>query len=293
MYYLCNFMEKEIKGYNKKGLGFVRITDNLNSSVQEADCYKIEENGVIGLQFTAVKETCNGEKIDFLGNFTAMGNEENTNDLISSYSNPIIIVATKKFKIYDGIPTYIKYIPVKDGVLVALIKGFISVEGVDGEMIPLSRNCDAITSDSGTVYGAEEVKKLNILKDKDSDIFFSDYVVSDCVLNIKICKDGSKLSSLKFNKDNFVILNEKVFEEAKEKKRLELAAKEEEKRRKDEEVSKFMEDYRKKSIDEEVQKVLKESKKKSPKKKKEVVEVVTGSLGAQSFLASLGMLGNE
>jgi len=294
MFYFCNFLKKNTKGYNKEGVGFVNVSDDLDSHVQLANCYQVEENGVRGLNFVTIHEQSNGEKIDLIGNLSSekMGCSEK--ELKSTDENPIIIVSTKKFKVFSGIPTYIKYVPVRDGVIVALIKGYITVEGKNGEMIPLSRNCNALESSEGQVYKAEDIKKLNILNEKESDLPYSEYVVSDCIISLSYAKDGSKLSSVKFNKDNFIILNEGVFAKAKEKRLAEIKAREEERKRKAEENARFNESYRLRMLEEEKKKSEKASSGRTrTTRKKEKVDILSGSVGAQSFLDCVSKLHNE
>lgn len=287
MYYFCNFMEKELNRYGKKGAEKVRISDDLDSVVQLAECHEVEENGLKHLHFSTVSEMTNGTRVDFLGKFSSDKLGCTDKELMSTDENPIILVATKKFKIFSGIPTYIKYLPVRGGVLVALVKGFISVESKDGQMLPLSRNCDATLTGTSFTYNAEDIRKLNIIKEKESDVLYSDYVVNDCIISHTVAKDGSKLKSVKFNKDNFVILDNKVFEEAKERKIAELKAKEEEKKRRAEEIAKFNAEYKLRMLEEEKKKA--EAKKTSTRKnsspKKE--KVIAGSEGAQFFLDCL------
>lgn len=297
MYYFCNFLGRESKGYNKNGVGFVNVSEALDSHVQPAECYLVKENGVTGLNFVAFNERSKGNKVDFIGSLSSDKVGSTDKELVSTDENPIIIIGTRSFKVYNGIPTYIKYIPVQNGVVVALIKGYISVEGKDGEMIPLSRNCDAVSTSEGKVYNAEEIRKLNILKEKESDLAYSEYVVSDCILSLTVSKDGSKLSSIRFNKDNFVILNKEVFIEAKKKKDAELLALAEERKRRAEEIARINESYKQRMLEEERKKAEKKSAKSTRTRKsiksEDKVEVLSGSSGAQSFLNCIAQLQNE
>lgn len=296
MFYFCNFLGKNNKGYNKEGVGFIKVSNDLDSHVQLADCYIVEENGVKGLNFVTVSEKSEGEKLDFVDKLASDKIGCTEKELVSTDVNPIIVVATKSFKVFSGIPSYIKYVPVKDGVVIALIKGYITVEGKDGEMIPLSRNCDAVESSEGQVYRAGDIKKLNILKEKESALLYSEYVISDCIISLSYAKDGSKLSSIKFNKENFNILNKDVFVKAKEKRDAELRAIEEEKKRRAEENARFNESYKLRMAEEEKKKAEKASSgrtTRTTRKQEEKVEVLAGSMGAQSFLDCIAKLQNE
>lgn len=296
MYYFCNFMNKELKGY-KRELGFVKVTDELDAIVQPAECYMIERNGVKGLGFAAVSEKVSGTKVDFLGSLAIEKVGSTLEELVSSNDNPIIVVATKRFKVYKEIPSYVKYFPVQGGVIVALIKGYISVEDKNGVMIPLSRNCDAVSTNDGLEFNAEEVRKLNILKDKESGIGYSDFVVSDCVITYTVTKDGNKFKSLKFNKEYFVVLNKEVFETAKVRREAELKAVEEENKRRAKEIAEFNANYKKRMKEEEEKKKAEKSASRAgrPRKTSTKAEtsVFSGSEGAQAFLECLAQLQNE
>lgn len=284
--YFCNFIDGEIKGYNPKGVNNVIVSDELNNHVQPARCYVVDRNGLKDIKFSALEEKSEGVEIDFLGNLSHDILNCSEAELSNTDENPIIVIATTEFKVYEGIPTYIKYFPVKGGVLVALLKGFITVKDKNGEMIPLTRNCDAVVSGNSFTYKADTIKGLNILKDKESDLHYSDLVVSDCVISHTVSKDGSKLSSVKFNKDNFVILNNDLFEEEKVKRLVKLKALEEEKKRKEQEMARINREIKMRTLEEERKK--EEAKKKATRKPKEKEAV--GSVGAQDFLSIISNL---
>lgn len=282
MYYFCNFIDRNMKGY-KKELIFVEVSEKLNESVQPAFCCMVERNGFKGLNFLALGEKAVGEEIDFIGSFASEKVGSKEGELASTNDNPIIVVATKKFNVFTGIPSYIKYFPVEGGVIVTLVKGYITVEDSNGTMIPLSRNCDALSNSESNSYTAEDVRKLNMLKDVESGLNYSEYVVSDCIISHSHTKDGNKIKSIKFNKENFVILNKDVFMEAKARKEEELRIKAEEKRRRDMEIAKFNEDYKKRMQEkEEEKKAKKKATSSRTSSKKE--EVLSAADGAQAFL---------
>lgn len=288
MYYFCNFIDRNMKGY-KKELSFVEVSEKLNESVQPAFCCMVERNGFKGLNFLALGEKAVGEEIDFIGSFASEKVGSKEGELVSTNDNPIIVVATRKFNVFTGIPSYIKYFPVEGGVIVTLVKGYITVEDSNGSMIPLSRNCDALSNSESNSYTAEDVRKLNMLKDIESGLNYSEYVVSDCIISHSHTKDGNKIKSIKFNKENFVILNKDVFMEAKARKEEELRIKAEEKRRRDMEIAKFNEDYKKRIQEkEEEKKAKKKATSSRTSSKKE--EVLSAADGAQAFLNILANL---
>lgn len=288
MYYFCNFIDKEMKGY-KKELGFIEVSEKLNESVQPAFCCMVEKEGVRGLNFLALGEKAVGEEIDFIGSFASEKVGSKVEELVSTNDNPIIVVATRKFNVFTGIPSYIKYFPVEGGVIVTLVKGYITVEDSNGTMIPLSRNCDALVNNESNLYTAEDIRKLNILKDIESGLNYSDYVVSDCIISHSHSKDGNKIKSVKFNKENFIILNKEVFMEAKARKEEELRIRAEEKKRRDEEIALFNENYKRRMKEKEEEKKAK--KKASSSKTSNKKEVITSAAdGAQAFLSIVANL---
>lgn len=283
MYYFCNFIDKELKGHNKKGVADVSISDLLDSDIQVAKCNKIVENGVVSLKFSGVEEEVDGEEIDFLGKFSSSAVNCSNEDLVSTYENPIILVATKSIEVFDGVPSYIKYFPVKGGVLVGLVKGCISVEDKDGNMISLARNFSDCTVGLSYKITADDMKDLNLLEDSEAKLKYSDLVVSDCLIKYFSDKvSNSVVKSVKFNKNNFVVLNESMFEEAKKKVFAEKLALHNKKVLQKEREVKILAELQKQRED------SKAKKKEKPKKeKKENNTVLSGSEGAQSFLNCL------
>lgn len=294
MFYFCNFLGQEMKGCDSKGVKSISISDDLDSLVQTAKCFQVfNKDDSVSLHFISASETHSGVEMDFLGNLSSDKVKCTDKELESTDDNPIIIVATKSFEVYGGIPSYIKYFPVEGGVLVALIKGFISVESKEGEMIPLSRNCEASVPNNKYVYSADYIKRLNILEEKESGLGFSSYTVSDCIINHTVSKDGSVLKSVKFNKDNFNILNKEVFLKAKARKieREELLKKEKERRAK--EIAEFNANYKRRMLEEEERKAKEKEKPKKQRSKKVVeTEIAVDSEGARSFLECVANLSN-
>ena len=284
--YFCNFIDGEIKGYNPKGVNNVIVSEALNNHVQPSKCYVIDRNGSKDIEFLPLGEKSEGVEIDFLGNLSHEMLKCSEVELLNTDENPVIVIATTEFKVCEGIPTYIKYFPVKGGVLVALLKGFILVKDKNGEMIPLTRNCDIVVPGNSFTYKADTVKGLNVLKDKESDLHYSDLVVSDCVISHTVSKDGSKLSSVKFNRDNFVVLNKGMFEEEKVKRLAKLKALEEEKKRKKKEMDRINREIKMRTLEEERKK--EEAKKRATRKPN--TQKAVGSEGAQDFLNILSKL---
>ena len=282
----CNFLgESYLERENHKGVRFIEESPAVaEENVSFVDVYKVNDaNGVQGLKFVAEGEVCIGEKLDFIG---AVEDKEEHTD-----ANPLIVVATSKFKVFKGIPTHIKYIPVKGGVVVALLSGYIAVAGPDGELVPLSRNCDAVSDNEGHVFTAEEILNMNGLEDKESGVKYSNYVVNDCVIKLTVAKDNRYLKTIKFNKDKFVMLNQEIFDKAKAKKEAEVKAREERKRIKEAENAKYMANRaireKAKLEREEAEKVEKATSKKAKTSKAKVVEEDEYSAptdGARAFL---------
>lgn len=284
--YFCNFLGRDT--IETFGLGNIEVSPKVSEKVQPSRICK--DSGV----FKVIRENdiVVGEEIDIIGKFSSEKLGCSEESLVGTDSNPIIVVATKGFKIYKDVPTYIKYVPVKGGVLVALIKGVIGVVDERGEVICLNRNQDIINSDTGHLYTDKEIRNLNILVDKESDVKYSDNVVNDVIISLSYDKNGSKMQSCKFNKENFLILNTEVFEKGKfnksEKVRIEL----EKKKKLEEDIAKHNELMRLKAKEEaEKQKEIAAQKKETTKKVE--VETTENSMGAKGFLDFIESLKSE
>lgn len=233
--YFCNFLNKNrVETY---GLGEVEISSKVSEKVQPANFYRTDKG------FQVVEESINleGELLDIIGDFSHEKLGCSKESLISTDENPIIMVATRGFKVYADIPTYLKYIPVRGGVLVALIKGVIGVVDDRGEIINLNRNQDVLGSDNGCLFMEDDIRNLNLLKDKESEVVFSDYVVNDVIISLTYSKDGSKMQTCKFTKENFIVLNESVFEEGRIRKSEREKAELERKRKLEEDIARHNE----------------------------------------------------
>lgn len=272
----CNFMNSLLERRNSKGVKFIEESVKLSEGIQSAEVYLTKNSiGDDVLRFVCKGEGSTGTKFDLISHVDE--------ELVHTDENPLIMVATRRFKVFKGIPTHIKYIPVKGGVLVLLLKGYISVEDKNGEMIPLSRNCDALSYDEGHVFNADEIYEMNLLEDKESDVKYSDYVVNDCIISLTVSKDNRNLRSIKFNKDRFVFLHTEVFEKGKARKEAKKAEIEAKRLRRAEEVASFYASRNSGGLS--VGEEKKEKKPSSPKPKKTKDEdVQVGSSGAQSFL---------
>lgn len=275
-YYFCNLMGKnELVRRSSKGISNVKISKKLNDA-KKGEAY-IHEGS---LNFVEEGSKCKGVKFDFIGDLNVDDKRfPSTLEMLQNTDeNPILLIATKKFKVYEDIPTYIKYLPVKDGVIIALLKGCISVASPDGNMIELTRGIPSATLRRGYVFEPEEINSMNILEDEESGICYSDYVVSDCIVDIKYSKDDRLLKNLRFNKKYFSILDNKVFEEgaAKKKAREELQKKRLEEARLLREKRTAEAKY--KAYEEEMEKQL------SKDSKSNDSYSVVGSEGAQAFL---------
>lgn len=304
-FYFCNFLGKSVTRKVDKGVTKVEVSDILCDRVQEAKAYLVEEGeDTLTLKFVSADETSNGTLFDFIGKLNAEDKKVKSTemDLRHTDENPIIVVATKQFKIHKGIPTYIKYVPVNGGVLVALIKGFISVMGEDGDMLQLSRNYYSEADQRGCIYGEKEVYTLNSITDKESDIPFSNYVVNDAIIHLDVTKDNREIANYKFSREHFGIMFPKVFEEGRVQKAEAKAKAEEEarlrKEREREWEAREAERERLAMLEEEAKAKAKaaakrKSSQKPKKEPKEVTEAYTGAAGAMSFLAHIEKIKKE
>jgi len=306
-FYFCNFLDKLIERETNSGVVGVTVSAKLNEEIRLANCYLINNGkGNKVLQFLSDSEKTGGEVFDFIGSINAEDRKVKSSyeALKHTDDNPIIVVATKGFKVLEGIPTYIKYMPVKGGVLVGLIKGYIEVESEDGSLIPLSRYVNAPESGKGKFFNASEIGSLNALVDKESDVPYNDYVVSDCIISLDVTKDGRDLASYKFSKTHFSFLDKKVFEEGKTVKEEKERIRQEELKRKREEHARMDAELRRKELEEmaaeeEKVKKAKEARARGEKKKVEkgskgkTAEAQVGAQGAASFLAYVEGLKKE
>lgn len=282
-FYFCNFLGTEINRQSKVGKQ-VLFSDCFQGRVQEAKMLFKDNN----IHFVEPGDNSEGE-IDVFENLSCELVGSSYEELKSTEENPIIMVATKSFKVVSGVPAYIKYIPVFGGTLVALIKGYIEVEGPDGSRVPLSRNVTMgyvdTSSSNSKVFGWADVYDMNILKDTDSDVSFNNYVVSDCLISLTKSKDGNFCQKVKYNKDCFTIFDNSVFEEGKRKKEEAIIRKQQEKEEKERQKALFEKRMLEKQMQEELEA---KNKVKSPKRSQSTSskkpEVVSGSEGAAMFL---------
>lgn len=272
-YMLCNFLGNNLHKPRKSG--FSEVLVDIDNTISEAELYK---SGDV-LRFVEKGVACDGELVDLLGNFSCDKAGSTEEELKHTDENPIIVIATKGIRVYDNIPTYIKYMTVNEGVFVILLKGIISVVSDNGEEIPLSRNCDAVAKGEGHLYSYEDINKWNSLVDKESGLCFSDYVVSDCIINRSRGKDNSVSVSIKFTKDNFVVLNKEAFIKGALRKKEEAKRKKEEAERKAQVIKMLSEQRSVKDKDAKKSKV-----KKSKNVSSEDDSNKVGSAGAKSFL---------
>lgn len=260
MYYFCNFIDEEIKGISKDSVNF--IDDSKVEDSKPVYCYKVKGNNRIGLMFSS--EKTNGVELDLFEGYD------------STEENPIILVATKKIQVYSGVRSHIRYIPMGNCFLVALIEGCISIEN-NGNMIPLSRNYSGTVNGNVIDYDFNSIRTLNTFKDKGSDMLISDYVMSDCTINYTLGKQDSKMVSVSFNKDKFIFFNKVIFLEARKVKEEKQKALSEEKERNKERYSEIEREWREKE------------EKKQHTTKKVKTDSEKASEGAKDFLKSLGL----
>lgn len=283
----CNFLGNNLERKNYKGITCVKeVRPDTDSSVFPAETY------ISGKDLVFVPEGMGyeGKKFDFIG---TVGEHEEHTDV-----NPLIVVATSQIMVFKGTPAHIKYIPVKSGVIVALLSGYIEVAGPDGEtMIPIGRNCDVVYNDTGVLYTADSIYGLNSLENSESDVKYSDYVVNDVVIKISASKDGRIIKNLSFSSKNSSVMSPEVFEEGKKKKEAIKKAREEAKRAKEARMAEYLaekaEKDRLKKEKEEAEAASKKAKKSSPKKSKRVAqedpveeeEYTSFAEGAAAFLS--------
>lgn len=300
-YFLCNFMEENLERESRKGVTNVHISELFSEGINLAKAYISGEGSNLSLNFVGRDEEISGTEFDFIGGFNKDDKRVKLDykDLAHSDENPMIVVVTRKFEVFENVPTYIKYLPVKGGVIVALVKGVIRVESSDGEMVILARNINKSIENISYPFDADKIKDLNPLVDKESGVKYSDYVVSDCIIFVEPTKDGKHNVNYGFSKDNFSCFYSRVFEEAKEAKQRKLAEAEAARQAKAEENARFKKSMQEKEAakaqSENVKKASKASKgiKKSITRDTSAPNYQTGFEGAKSFLDFVNGLKNS
>lgn len=294
-YVFCNFLnENMFTGTERKGIQSVSVANDLEGAY--TDC--LISKGKRGLKF--VPEGVREEGYDFIdivGGFSENEAGLTADQMRSEEDNVLILTATKRVAFCEGIPTYIKYIPVDGGVFLMLIKGYIEVDVGRPEMVALSRCIESVPSRMKKhIVNDVDFKNMNLIVDRDSDVSYAGLCVSDCIVNfVKNKKDGSVSRKVKFVKENFVVFDTKPFKEGKALKEKKAKEKEEREKAKREENILFAKRMaEKQKAEEEEKKAEKEAKKakKPSEKKKEKVSVSVGSEGASAFLAFVESLKN-
>lgn len=285
-YYFCSMMGTDLKrdtGY----LSSVLVDDSFKGAVGLAEMVLNEEDNRLEI----VPEGKAGDKkiVDVFENLASKMVDFTDEELVHTDENPLVVVATRSFKVPEGVKTYIKYIPVRGGVVVALLSGVLYIEDENGSYTTLVRNVKGDVYETNLIlFKATEIDKLNILKDIKTGVLYNNNVISDCIINITRDKSGMLSKSVRFNKNCFTVLNQGAFDEGAKKMELAKEKKEQDRLKRIEAAEKFAEAQRLKKQREESEKAAKKSKSKGTKKKvvkaKEEVKTATGSDGAKSFL---------
>lgn len=297
---VCNFLENNVLSRKvSRGVKRVIFDERMNSPVSSlVDSYLCKnDDGSVDLIFNqcGCAIPSEWEEFDVMGSLSSERIKSTDEELSHTPENPLILVATKSVKFFEGVPSYIKYIPVDGGVLIVLFKGCIAVESPWGEYVSLTRNITNIESvkPESHMITSKEFKDMNVLEDKESGVGYSDYVVSDCIISFVRNKSGLN-RTLKFNKENFTILYSRVFEDGAKKKAKEREEKEALKLKKENEIAEYnkrrAERERLKAEEDRAKAEEKRSSKLNKKKSKEESVDYSGSEGAQAFLAFVNSL---
>lgn len=268
---LSNVVDSEVVLRKSKGLG------SLILPVTHEDVKAYINQGQLVFSEEPIQ---GGTEIDLLGNLSTPYDWGSEELLKETDENPIMFVAASSVRFLEGIPSYIKYITVSEGVLVALVKGCIDIE-INGKFFRLDRNmdtdCRLISDENSVVFDSSKLNSLNTLVDTDSNIPYSNYVVNDCVVSIKKEKDGCMSNKVQFTKENFVVLEPSVFDKGVLK-----AANKDIVRKNQKEVDDFVTSEFNRRRKEKESKVSKEAKKREASKKK--VDTGKGDTTPNSFL---------
>lgn len=294
-YMLYNFLKgNHFRRNAQRGIKQVIIDEDFKDDVVEAVAQIKATEG--SLNKTLCLSVDGDNDIDLIGNIACEKIGIPYEGLEHTEENPLIMVATRKVQFYEGIPTYIKYITLKEGVLITLISGLLNVQTDEGEFVQLRRCCS--DSDDVDVYEhtAKDFEGVNLLKDTETGIPYVNNVVNDCIVTIKMSKDFRVDKRYSFNRDCFVTLDQEIFVEGKEKAEKLRQLQEEAKAKRERERANFQALQSKKAQereekeDEKRRKALEKRQKAKAKseKGKEVtgeVKTLVGSEGAASFRA--------
>lgn len=288
---VCNFLENNLNGIAKKGIKTVRFSENIVGA-QEAKCFINLKRAEMAFYSMDEKEEEGFAPFDFVSDLSESAGLTK-DQLGDTEENPLILVATDLVNFLEGVPTYVKYFPVKEGVLIMLVKGYIEVN-MDGEMVPLSRCISEIPSVCKYhTLGVTDFSNMNLLVDKESDVAYNGMCVSDCIIDFHVAKKDNGVSrKVNFDKSCFSIFCEDPFIEGKKVKEEKKKRMEEERKAKALENSKFMEYYRKKQEAMEYARssgTTKDSATRS-KKRSSKGSVKVGSEGASRFLQAVEAL---
>ena len=218
--------------------------------------------------------------------------------LADTEDNPMFAVLTDAVKFYEGIPTFIKYIHVEDGMFVlCLVYGACDFKCSDGTFIQMTRCLtNGVSSATTSVYNDDKLKEICSSQDSKSDYDMAYDMVNAVLVDIKneyVCKYKTvKESEYIFSTEGRDERRSYLDNKRKEHEAA-VAAKHEENRlfmEKLHEKQKAEAENKKKAVEEQYKapKNMRLPKDKSSSKKSSPKE---GSAGAKNFMEALRSMG--
>lgn len=113
--------------------------------------------------------------------------------------NPLIVVLAKSIKFFAGVSTYIKYITLEEGyVLAMLVYGACEFTFADGTGVAMQRcNTSNIEDRTAIEYTGKTISELSDLEDPESGYKLNNDIVNAVIVNI-VSNNGKTYSGVKY-----------------------------------------------------------------------------------------------
>lgn len=217
------------------------------------------------------------------GNAKIFGEKAKTaltyNDIKDTDENPLIVVLAKTIKLYAGVTTYIKYITMEDGyVLAMLVYGACEFTFSDGTSVAMQR-CNTSYLDERTKieYTGKSICELSELEDEESGYKLNNDIVNAVIVSFS-SNNGKAFNGVRYKtlKRHTKMFNPSRLEAAKKKA--------EEKRMKEEQRKQELLEARKQAEIEAKRKALEKQQKEKEEVEKQFGTVNGVNQGAVAFM---------
>lgn len=156
------------------------------------------------------------------------------NDIKDTEDNPLIVVLAKSIKFYAGVSTYVKYITMEDGyVLAMLVFGACEFTFGDGTSVAMQRCNSSILEDRTTYeYNGKTICELSDIEDSESGYKLNNDIVNAVIVSFS-SNNGKSYNGVRYKtlKSHTKMFN---FTRLAEAKRKAAAKREKEEQRKQE-----------------------------------------------------------